>query len=199
MSMALALQYGTEWLRTKYGFTATQCGVQFDALPPNDAGQFYIALDDGGIETGPDNTAALTETLNITVGIWRKPEHLALKDKRGNLQLPIDKYLIGAYTLHDLERKVIVERPSEKMYGLHQSWSFMRGLNERYALPHLVDGDVFFTPLFYRGRGRMETVGIERGILPDGSVDAQTWYGYRLRFRGLSRTQATNNPFKYFG
>lgn len=199
MSMAFSLQYGAEWLRTKYGFQANQCGVQYDALPPNDAGMFYIALDDGGIESGPENTAALTETLNWTIGVWRKPEHLFLKDKRCDLQLSIDKYLIGAYTIHDLERKVIVDRPVNKLHGFHENMEFLQGLNARFSLPHTQDGDVFFTPLRFRGRGRMEMIGVDRGTLGNGEVDTQLWFGYRLRYRGLMRTQATNNPNKYIG
>lgn len=192
MSMAFSLQYGAEWLRTKNGWTVQQCGVQFDALPPNDAAPFFIALDDGGVEGGPDNTEALTEVLNWTIGIWRKPEHLQLKDKRGDLQLPRDKYLVGSYTLHDLERKVMVANPTNNLFGFHKNWAFMKGLNERFALPHVVDGDAYFTPLSFRGRGRMEMIGIDKGMLPNGEVDAQCWFGYRLRFRGLQRTQATN-------
>lgn len=199
MSMAFSLQFGAEWLRAKYGLQPQQCGVQYEALPPNDAAPYYIALDDAGIEAGPENTEALTEILNWTVGIWRKPEHLNLKDKRGDLQLPIDKYLLGAYTLHDLERKVIVDRPGNKLWGFHKNWAFMRALNERFSLPHAQDGDVFFTPMTFRGRGRMEMLGIDRGVLGDGSIDVQTWFGYRYRFRGLMRTQATNNPNKYIG
>lgn len=199
MSMAFSLQYGAEHLRTKYGWQPNQCGVQFDALPPNDAGQFYIALDDGGVEAGAEDTEALTEVVSWTVGIWRKPEHLFIKDKRGDLHSPIDKYLMGAYTLNDLERMVIIDRPSNKFWGFHKNWKFLQGLNERFSLPHTQDGDKYFTPLVYRGRGRMEMIGLDRGVLGDGSIDVQPWFGYRLRFRGLMRTQATNNPNKYLG
>lgn len=199
MSMAFSLQYGAEWLRTKYGWTAQQCGVQFDCLPPNDAAQFYVALDDGGVEAGPDNVEALTEILNWNIGIWRKPEHLQLKDKRGNLQLPHDKYLVGAYTLHDLERKVLVSNPTNKLFGFHKNWDFMKGLNERFGLPHQVDGDAYYTAMVYKGRGKMEMMGVDRGLLPDGSVDAQCWFGYKMRFRGLPRTQATNLAGKIIG
>lgn len=199
MSMALSLQYGAEWLRAKYGFKPNECGVQEETLPPNDAGMFYIGLDDGGVEGGPDNTEALTEVLNWTIGIWKKPEHLQLKDKRGDLQLPRDKYLVGAYTLYDLERRVIVDRSVNGRFGFHKNWQFMNGLNERFSLPSESDGDKFYTPMSYRGRGRMEKMGVERGGLPDGGVDVQLWIGYRLRFRGLMRTQATNNANKFIG
>lgn len=178
-----------EWLREKYDWQPNQCGVQFDALPPAEAGQFFVALDDGGVEAGDDRTASLKEIVNITVGIWRKPEHLSQKDRRGNLKLPLDKYLLGAYTLHDLERKVIVYNPTSGNHGLHDNWVFMNGLNTRYSLPHVEAGGTFCTPLRYRGKGRMEFIGVE-GTL---GADTQPWYGFRLRLRGLLREQPTNN------
>lgn len=190
MSMAFALEYGMEWLRSKYSWQPNQCGVQYDALPPAEAGPFYVSLDDAGVETGPDATASLREILNITIGIWRKPEHLAQKDRKGNLALPVDKYVMGAYTLHDLQRMVLVGNPSQGLFGFHQNWLFMNGLNTRYGLPSVGDGGTFSTPLFYRGRGRMEFIGIEGTT---ASQDAQPFYGYRMRFRGLLREQPTNN------
>lgn len=189
MTMAYVLEYGQKWLRDKCGFKTNECGVQFDTLPPNDAASFYVGLDDGGVEGGTDATASLKEIVNITVGIWRKPEHLDQKDQRANLALPLDKYLLGAYTLHDLERKIIAYNPDQKLFGFHHNWVFMNGLNSYYKLPDATKGGTFCTPLFYRGRGKMEFIGTE--IL--GTGDTQPWYGYRLRFRGLLREQPVNN------
>ena len=187
--MALALEHTAEWFRGVYAWKPNECGVQYDAMPPNEAGQFYVAIDDGGVEAGRDETAALQETLTLVIGIWRRPEHLSQKDRRANLKLPIDKYLLGAYTLHDLERMVLIFRASgePKLNGLHQNFEFMNALNNRYNLPHAELGSKFNLPLFYRGRGRMETVGLD----DQGTVNA--FYGYRLRFRGLTRVQVTNN------
>ncbi len=181
MSMALALEFAQEYLRGKNNWQPNECGVQYDALPPNEAGQFYVAIDDSGVETGPDTTSSLREILTITIGIWRRPEHLSLKDRKGLLKLPVDKYLLGAYTIHDLERAVILPR----LNGLHQNWKFVNELNTKYELPHPEYGDKFFLPFVYRGRGRMETVGNDTET---GAVVA--WYGYRLRFRGLAREQS---------
>jgi hypothetical protein len=59
MSMGMAL-FGLErYLRTQYGWTATQCGVQHRCLPPPRAGQFFIGIDDAGVEGGPEETNAL--------------------------------------------------------------------------------------------------------------------------------------------
>ena len=97
MSMALALEYCQEYLRTKYGWKENEVGVQYDAVPPPNAGLFYVGIDDAGVDTGNDETDALKESLTITIGIWRRPEHL-LYDRRAHLKLPTDGYLIGAWT-----------------------------------------------------------------------------------------------------
>lgn len=178
--MSLALDFCQVWLRDKMGLKSNECGVQFDCQPPNDAGQFYIGIDDGGVEAGPENTNSLRETLNINIGIWRKPEHLSQKDRKGILQLPRDKYLLGAYTIADLERKVIVKR----LNGLHHNAEFLLALNEYYGLPDVNLGSAFNTVLWYKGRSKMQFLSVD--------VDANTaqpWYGYLLRFRGLVREQ----------
>lgn len=185
MSMAMALEYITEYCRDTFGWKVNECGVQYDAQPAMDAGQFYVAFDDAGVEGGSDNTDSLKETLNITIGIWRRPSYL-MKDKRGQLKLPHDLYILGAYTLNDLERMLIVHNSanSEKK-GLHNNYGFLSNLNTRYNLPNSEYGASFLTPLNYRGRGRMESIATESGA----GTDVQAWLGYRLRLRGLMREQ----------
>jgi hypothetical protein len=187
MSMAMALQGMTEWLRDHYGWKANECGVQFDCIPPFDAGNFYVGLDDSGVETGPDETDSLKEILTIRIGIWRRPEHL-LKDRLGEMKLPFDKYLLGAVTLNELERKVVVHRRAGVLlHGFHNNWSFVSSLNTRYNLPDDTYGAKFLQPLRYRGKGAMESIVMET---QSGTMDA--WYGYRLRLRGLLREQKQN-------
>ena len=182
MSMALALEYTVDWLRDKNGWTVQQCGVQYDAIPAMDAGPFYVAVDDAGVESGDASTDSLKEILTITIGIWRRPEHL-MKDKRGILKLSTDKYLIGAYTLAELERAVLIHNSAiPGKNGLHHNWAFVNGINARYNLPQDQLGAGFITPLSYRGRGRMESIAID-----NGSTDPAAFFGYRLRFRGLMR------------
>lgn len=187
MSMALALEYTAEWYRDKYGWDHTQCGVQINAYPPiGSMSPFFIGIDDAGVETGADSTDSLKEVLTIVVGIWRRPEHIQ-KSIRGNLKLPQDKYLIGAWTLHDLERAVVIHKTvggatAEGKHGLHANYVFMDGLNQRYNLPGQYGAEFKF-PFMYRGRGSMESIAIE------GSQDPTAYYGYRLRFRGLAREQ----------
>lgn len=182
MSMALALEFTAEWLRDKHGWTVQQCGVQYDAIPAMDAGPLYVAVDDAGVESGDASTDSLKEILTITIGIWRRPEHL-MKDKRGILKLPTDKYLIGAYTLAELERTVLVHNSAiAGKNGLHHNWAFVNGINARYNLPNDQEGAGFITPWSYRGRGRMESIAID-----NGSQQPDSWFGYRLRLRGLQR------------
>lgn len=198
MSMALALEFTTEWLRSKHGWKPNECGVQFEAQPAYDAGQFYVALDDSGVETGPDETDSLKEILTITIGVWRRPEHL-MKDKRGILKLPHDQYLLGAWTLHELERSVIVHKTGGSTQvnkdGLHNNWSFMSELNSRYNLPNAEYGAKFTQPLRYKGKGRMVTTTV--GGEPNSEI--QAWYGYLLRFRGLYREQKMRDNLDAIG
>lgn len=190
MSMSLALHGIVQWFRTKNGWKENECGAQYDATPQLfEAGQFYVAVDDGGVGTGNETTDSLKEILDITIGIWRRSEHLSQRDRKGVLKDPIDKYLIGAYTLADLDRSVIVP----KYNGLHNNYTFLTYLNSYFGLPNEDDGASFIRPLNYKGRGRMETFGVDDG----GSVI--TWYGYRLRFRGLDREQKLRNTSHALG
>ena len=179
MSMALALEYTCEWLRTKNTWVAQQCGITYNAEPALDAGKFFVGIDDSGVETGDERTDALTEIMNLTIVFWRRPEHF-LKVRRGLIKTNNDPYIVGAYTLHDIERLIIVPR----LNGLHLNYTFLADLNTYFALPHDDLGASFITPLVYRGRSRMESI-----ILPSTNGDGQAWLGYRLRFRGLQRTQ----------
>lgn len=188
MSMAMGLEFVTEYLISKNeGWTKDHVGVQPDAIPPYNAGPWYIALDDSGTEGGNDETDSLKETLNITIGIWRRSEHL-LNDRKGLMKYPNDKYLIGAWTLHRLERAVVVHKSMTPVKnGLHNNWGLVSGINERYHLPNEEDGAGFLFPLRFKGRGRMETVGFPG---PESNPTAATvFFGYRLRFRGLTREQ----------
>lgn len=179
MTMALALEFTQEWFREKYGWKWNECGVQFQSIPAYSAGAFFVSIDDGGVEAGRDDTESLMEVLSINIGIWRRREHL-MKDQLGNLKLPQDNYLVGAKTIHYLERQVILN----KWHGLHKNYVFMTALNERYELPSPNHGANFHMPFVYRGRGSMETQ-----TLSDSNGSEQIWYGYRLRFRGLAREQ----------
>lgn len=189
MIQPLVLEFVQHWFRSKYGWKPEHCGVQELALPSIGARSWYVAFDDGGVEAGPEETDSLKETVTITIGIWKQPEHL-MADQRGTLKLPHDKYLLGAYTLGELEQKVKVERTVHNgLFGLHKNYLFMNALNEYHNLPDFNLGATFTKPFYYAGRGTMETMGYS-----DGSPTPQAWYGYRLRFRGLLREQLCHQP-----
>lgn len=188
MTVAIALLGVRDWFREKYGWQANECGVQFRATPALNAGLFYVAIDDSGVEVGRDDTESLDETVSITIGIWRRAEHLN-HDLRGNLKLPEDIYMLGAMTLDKLERMVVVDKPSKNKFGLHGNWEFRRALNSKFDLPHEDRGADFKRPFRYRGRGVMETEALD-----DNLGREIVWFGYKLRFRGLEREQVLHKP-----
>ena len=173
MTMAIVLEFTQTWLRDIYGWNANECSVQYQALPALDAPSFSVTIDDAGIETGPDTTDSLKEITILDVGIWKRPEHLSIKDRRGKLKLPKDRYVITATMLNDLERNVIK--------ALHANYDYLVAINQEYELPNSELGSDFYRPLFYRGRSRMEVLGLE------DETSTQSWFGYRLRFKGLER------------
>lgn len=184
MSMALVLEHTQEWLRAKYGWAPNQCLVTHGAQPVFDAGYFFIGIDDSGVESGSEETDALKEICNLTIGVWLRPEHLQA-DKRGILKLPVDMYLSSSWSLHNFERSIIVHRSAEghELYGLHNNWDFRTALNTRYNLPDSDYGAQFSGVLTYRGKGPMESLALDDG------QNVHSWFGYRLRFRGLYRIQ----------
>lgn len=172
MSMAMALQGTRDYLRTTNTWDYKTCGIQFESKPPNIAGQWYVALDDAGVDTGPDNTDALTENFSIDVGIWRRPGGLP-NDRQGELQKVDDIYLANIQSLHDLERLVISQ--------LHNNWTMISTINTQFSLDNTTLMP-FNMPWIYRGRSKMEGV-----TLADGT--ARAFLGRRLRFRGMRRIQ----------
>lgn len=182
MSMALVLRFTRDWLREKNGWDHTQCGVQAMAEPPYEAASpFYIGLEDGGVEPGNELTDSLKETLSITIGIWRKPEHLG-HDLAAGLTLPQDQYLLGSLSLYEIERAIIVHKSftGSVKNGLHGNYQFVQDLNAAYNLPDESLGAGFIGCWKFRGRG---------GVEPLGREDGQAWIGFKLRFRGVWREQ----------
>ena len=183
MSMDLVLEGVQEWLREKYSWANNQCAVQYNAEPTVDSGQFFVGIDDAGVEESSGDTDCLAEIFSIQIGIWRRPEHI-VPDRRGKLKLNTDKWLLGAKTLASLEQKIKIHNSGQSgKNGLHRNYAFKDYLNSYWSLPSSTQGSIFVSPLIYGGRTRMETVGLLDGSNP------KAFYGYRLRFRGLLRTQ----------
>lgn len=184
MSLGMGLHGVRDWLRSQYGWKENQCGVQYQCLPPASADNFYIAIDDAGVETGPEETDALTEVLNIEIGAWRRPGGKPA-DRLGMLKLPQDLYLAAVHTNTDLERAVITPTgASRDKGGLHKNYGAMNFINTLFRLPDADLGAGFMEPLHFRGCGRFESITV-----PGKSSDPDVFYGRRLRFRGLKRIQ----------
>lgn len=179
MSMGMVLEGVRDWLRDRNEWSITECGVTDDGYPPARAGNFYIAVDEDGVDVGPERTNALTEIYKIEVTVWRRPGHLP-KDFLGNIVLPEDRYLPEIKTLHDLERRVIYH-----LHGWRASTNTLRNfLNTKFNLPDVGRGDAFITELMSTGRGRKEKHQVDDGM---------PFIGRRLRFRGLMRVQKISN------
>lgn len=184
MSMGMGLHGVRNWLREQFGWKENQCGVQYQCIPPAIGEQYYIALDDAGVETGPEETDALTEILNLEIGVWRRPGGKPA-DRLGLLKLPTDLYLNNIYSNTQLERMVIVATgPVKQSGGLHMNWRLPLFINELFKLPNDDEGAGFLGALTFRGYSRFESIGI-----PGQGNDAVAYYGRRLRFRGLKRIQ----------
>lgn len=179
--------YGLQsYLRQQYDWKVTECGVQNRCLPPPRAGQFFIGIDDAGVDAGPDETNALTEICNIEIGVWRRPGHLSQQDMIGKMKLPDDLYLAGIMTLTKLERMVLCPVVGQASGGLDKNYGAMNFINSLFGLPSADLGAGFNEPLRFRGFSRFESIAIENSGTPG---DANAYFGRRLRFRGLKRIQ----------
>lgn len=185
MSMGMGLEAIEKWLRAEYGWKVNQCGVQYQCLPPATADQFYVAIDDAGVENGgSEGTDSLEEVLNIEIGVWRRPGGKPA-DKLGLLKLPDDVYLPAISTNTDLERLVQIPSGAAKRNGgLHRNYGFLIFVNELFKLPSDELGAKFTEPLLFRGANRFESIAFA-----GAKNDAHAFYGRRIRFRGLKRIQ----------
>lgn len=182
--MSIVLQATETWLRSSCDFDNTQCGIQPRCEPPPIAGQWYVGIDDGGIDQTArhDSTGEfdqyLREVFTVEIGIWRRPGQFPM-DRRRELMKNVSPYLLEQQSIESLERKIIV--------ALHkaQGWRAIANDVAGGGLPLGGRGDVFSLPLGYAGRGKNETLALIRT-----SNDPDLFFGRRLRFRGATRTQA---------
>jgi hypothetical protein len=155
------------------------CGIQDGGVPPPMSPAFYVALDDAGVDSGPENNDYLKEILKITVSVWREAGRMP-KDYRGKMFTKDDLYLAQIYTISDLERLVLG--------ALHRSFPCRVAINAQFRLPALQRGEASFDGCWiYRGRTRAE-------VAVDGEgQSARAIVGMRLQFRGLHRNQAVGS------
>ena len=105
MSMGIVLSQIRNRLRDALSLSADQCDVQPGGRPPEAAGEWYLAVD----ELGVDSTARshLAEEFAVEVAIWRRLGQFPT-DRRGELLLHESAYLAAMHTLDNLERQVIL-------------------------------------------------------------------------------------------
>lgn len=182
MSMAMVLEGSQDFLRQLYEWKPTECVVAPETLPTASAGPFFIGIDEGSVEGGEENSHKLKEVFNIEIGIWRRPHNLPKDRWREYLKVQ-NMYLPEVATLDTLERQVITALHGYgKRNGGPSLWEF---INTKFQLPISGRGDRFNGTLMYKGRGKSEVISLPA---EEGGGE---FYGRRLRFRGLDRTQST--------
>lgn len=179
MSISLVLQGVRDYLRAEYQWRQNECAVTTNAEPIPTAGDFFIGVEQVGVETGQEATDSLKEAFTVEVGVWRRAGSRP-PDRFGELRMPSDLYLANMHTLHELQRKVVVS--SAGAGGLHKNYRFRTFVNSLFGLPNLDDGPEFTTPLYWLG-GALRPEGVEVG------EGGPAFFGYRLRFRGMLREQ----------
>lgn len=183
MSMALLLEGVRDYLRSQNELPngdqwgRQQVGIQFKSMPPATAGQFFLSLDDGGVDAPSNPSYYLKEIYTITIGVWRRMGTTPA-NRRGQQLLADDIYRDQITTLEDLERIAIKQ--------LHEKPVVTQSVNDQFGLPSEALGDRFQGRLYYTGRSTNETTG-----LPDSP--SEVFIGRKLRFRGMLRVQRIEN------
>lgn len=176
MSMAMALEGTEAYLRSVLQMSKDQISIQLNTEPPPMAGQWFIGIDDAGVDArATGNDAYFYEVYSIEIGIWKRPGQFP-KDRREELIKVRNLYVPELETLESLERKVLTV--------LHKSHNWRRAVNEQFNLPVGGSGDVFSNPWRYVGRGKNEKL-----IAETENSNGDAWIGRRLRFTGADRLQ----------
>lgn len=176
--MGLVLDAMLEWMPTQWRELSEgrNFGVEWEALPPATAGDWYVAIDDGGVSgQGQPQDYYLHEQAQVIIGVWRRQTETP-RDRIGRLMLRTDKYRPQAQSLEMIERQIVTM--------LHFGYGLMSKMNTTIQATTGL-GDCVTMPLIYRGRSRNEAVDLP-GFK---SQEYQTFIGRRLKFSGLDRTQ----------
>lgn len=175
MSMGAILQEVRDHLRTALSLGADQCGIQIGGTPPEAAGNFYVAVDELGVESTAQQH--LQENYQVEISLWRRLGQTP-SDRSGEALLRDDPYLSGAQSLDDLERSVIK--------NLHANYTdITTAANTAIGAGANPNGDVFQLALYYAGRKRTET-----WQAAGKKKNPPTWLVRRLKFVGMNRVQA---------
>jgi hypothetical protein len=166
----LLLQATRDRIRCQLKLADGQCDIQPDGHPPARMGEFYISLDEGGIQSA--DKGFLKEVFSIDVFITKRTG-VYPKDQYRRI------YLDNATGLASLERKIIA--------AVHGSQELRVAANTLGDLPSTENGDAFQFPLYYMGRSKTRSAGGEWS----GSAKENDCFLVRaLRFTGGNRIQA---------
>ena len=179
--IGLFLEQIAEHLHSENTWTVRQCKVQFEAVPPARAPEWFVGIDDGGMaQTAPEDSNYVREVARIQIGIWRRQGEVP-RDDSGIPLKHTDPYRSDRQTLETIERKVI-----RALIGLPQRNDLVEAINAVIQADQDEYGECVGKPLRYLGRGKNETY-IPRGH--QANEDIPTFIGRRLNFVGLDRIQ----------
>lgn len=174
MSMGICLRVIRDTLRTTHGWHPRDCRPMPRGEPPeNHPSEWFVGIDEAGVDSGPDDFYGLQETYRVDIWVWRKLGQYP-KDELGTVLLDEDPHLANILLPEDLERKVIKT--------MHFSYAIMNAINVVID-PSAENGSGLNQPFRYQGRGRTTTT-----LVNDGG-GGQSWAGRALRFGGAKRTQ----------
>lgn len=142
MSIAALLIAARDKLRAELAIPANQPAQLYVGIQPADAmpayrGEWYVALDEASITS--DDKINLREQYGIAVKISKRVSRYAA-DRYDQI------YTDTSPGLDQLERRVI--------RSLHNSHKLRQMACAVAGVPATEGGDIFQTPLWYRGRGR---------------------------------------------
>jgi len=171
MSMGVVLKIVRDHIRNRLSLTGGQCDVRPDGRPIDVAGDLYVCISEGGVQS--ESRLHLSERHEIEVSIWRRATAVPT-DRQGDLLLPDDQYVANLQTLDDLERAIIAH--------IHGNDADIRQAANALLTSGGANSDGFSVTLFYAGRGPSET-------FTDRPRSSAEWIGRRLRFGGMLRIQ----------
>ncbi len=180
MSMAQLLVTTQTWLRTELSLADQFCGIQMDGDPPPAAGEFYVAIDEGGIGSSGGTENWLLEQFTVVVSIMRRSGQY-MKDRQGNLLKRSASAIEAGNRLEALERATIA--------ALHGRHDFRNAYNTALGAPDATLGEIAVLPLWYKGRSR--TYRFQS--MDEEPAKRFEWLRRDLRFMGLDRKQKLEN------
>lgn len=177
MSMDALLEACENHLRTELSVGDQFCGVQPLGDPPPIAGEFYVGIDEAGVNSPGGTENWLLEQFTVQISIMRRTGQY-MRDRQRQL-LKRNPSVVANLTR--LERQVI--------RALHGRHDFRIQYNTLLGVPDADLGEMAVLPLWYKGRSK--TYDWENKNEEPARQFA--WLRRDLRFSGLDRKQKLEN------